>query len=126
MSKNILLVEDETSIRDLYAEFLASAGYQVDQAADGETALAKINEGVWDLLLLDIMLPRLDGLKVLTGIKENPSLAAKPIIIISNLEDQKVIDACLGAGAKEFLLKSNIVPGDLLTVVAKYFTPNDA
>lgn len=61
LKNNILIVEDEHDIREIYVEVLTQAGYIVDQAADGEVGMQKIKEGKWDLLLLDIMLPEKMG-----------------------------------------------------------------
>jgi len=122
MSK-ILLVEDEASLRELYAEVLAEASHEVIQAADGQDALPKIKEGSWDILLLDIMLPKIDGIQVLKNIKDDPVLALKPVLVMSNLQDDAITHNCMELGAREFLVKSNISPPDIVTAITKYL-PN--
>ena len=116
----ILLVEDELSLRELYAEFLRDAGYSVDEAGDGETAVFKINQGDWDLLLLDIMLPKLDGMEILKVIRSNQSLNFKPVLVMSNLEDSSVINKCMSYGAKEFLLKADINPPEIIKAIERH------
>ncbi|MFA6981414.1 MAG: response regulator [Patescibacteria group bacterium] len=116
----VLLVEDELSLRELYADFLKDVGYSVDVAADGETAIGKINQGDWDILLLDIMLPRLDGIEILKSINANSILNQKPVLIMSNLEDPSIIQKCLDNGAKEFLAKAELTPPDIIKAIERY------
>lgn len=115
----VLIVEDEVSLRELYADFLRDSGYVVDVASDGESALDKINRGEWDVLLLDIMLPKLDGMEVLKSITTDSLLNSKPILIMSNLEDPAIIRRCLEAGAKEFLAKAELTPPDIIAAIER-------
>jgi DNA-binding response OmpR family regulator len=121
----ILLVEDEFSLRELYTDFLRDAGYVVDEAGDGETAESKIQAGAWDILLLDIMLPKLDGMEILGKIKADKSLNWKPVLVMSNLEDPAIIKKCIGSGAKEFLAKAELTPPDIIKAVERY-VPNES
>ncbi len=70
MSKRILVVDDDQYIRELYEELLLGEGFQVESATDGEIALGKLQEGGFHLTLLDIMMPKLDGVGVLRALKE--------------------------------------------------------
>lgn len=121
-NNTILLVEDEMTLRELYEELLGIEGYKVDSASDGDTALEKITAGNWDLLLLDIMLPKLDGLQILKKIKDNEKINKKPIVIISNLDSGNIVQECLKNGAVEYVIKSNINPQHLVDIVAKYIS----
>ena len=116
---NILIVEDETDIREVYVEVLTSAGYTVDQAADGEVGMQKIKEGNWDLLLLDIMLPGKDGLKILKEIKETPGLKKGPVIALTNLNSESIIHEVFTSGADGYLIKSEITPDKVVEEIAK-------
>lgn len=116
----VLLIEDEISLQDLYADFLRDAGLSVFTAGDGDSALDSINNSEWDILLLDIMLPKLDGTEVLKYIKNNAGLSDKPIIVLSNLESDQIVKECMDLGAREFLVKSDITPQTILDVVNKY------
>ena len=71
MSKRILIIEDETNIRAMYAAILKESGYEVLEEAEGKEGLDAVMNDSWDLLLLDIMLPRLDGIEVLKRIKQD-------------------------------------------------------
>jgi DNA-binding response OmpR family regulator len=120
MSK-VLLIEDELSLRELYCEVLTDAGYVVESIGDGAQALEQIRCGEWDVLLLDIMLPKLDGLEVLKQVSADDKLSKKPIIVLSNLDNETVVKQCLDLGARKFLIKADITPQDILSVVADCF-----
>ena len=119
LKNNILIVEDEHDIREIYAEVLSSAGYKVDQAADGESGMQKIRNSNWDLLLLDIMLPGRDGLKIFKEIKENEHLRKGPLIALTNLNSENIIQEAFAAGADGYLIKSEITPDKIVEEVGK-------
>lgn len=121
----VLLVEDEAAIRELYADMLTEAGYEVMEAEDGLEAWQKIIEKGWDVLLLDIMLPKLDGIEILKKMQADESLRYKVVIMLSNLEDPTVQKTCKDLGAQDFLVKSSIVPQDVVNTVNKYFSLNN-
>jgi DNA-binding response OmpR family regulator len=123
MSKpnEILIVEDEKDIREVYVEVLTNAGYRVDQAGDGEVGMQKIKEGKWELLLLDIMLPGKDGLKILKEIKETPGLKKGPVIALTNLNSENVIHEVFNSGADGYLIKSEITPDKVIEEIEKVF-----
>jgi len=82
----ILLIEDEAGIRQVYADVLKKEGYTVETAEDGEAGLEKIKTGGYSLILLDIMLPKMDGLAILTELKKKaPQEANGPIVLLTNL-----------------------------------------
>lgn len=116
----VLLVEDEISLREMYAEVLRDAGHEVEEIGDGGKALEHIQAADWDILLLDIMLPKLDGLQVLGKVKGDERLLWRPVVVISNLEDPKVIAECQKLGIKEFIVKASSSPADIAQAVEKY------
>ena len=116
----ILLVEDEADIREIYKELLGMEGYTVVEASDGDEALTKALAGDWDLLLLDIMLPKRDGLEVLSNIKSTPELKSRPVVLLTNLDKDSILQACMQLGANNYLVKSNITPQEIVKEVAKY------
>ena len=120
MGKKILIVEDDVGIRELYGDILKESGYEVIYAGDGDTAVDMIYSADWDLLLLDIMLPKLDGVNVLKRINSNAELSQKPVVVVTNLNDEKLIGECISLGAQEYVVKSSMDPDDIVSKVQKY------
>src|SRR3970282_241109 len=119
--KKILLVEDDQFARELYEEVLKDAGFEVNSAVDGLDGLAKIKIGGYDLILLDVMMPKMDGLDVLRSLMNNPPKVKNgPIVLLTNLTNDPVIDTAYGLNAKGHLVKSDITPGELVEHVKKY------
>lgn len=119
LKNNILIVEDEHDIREIYAEVLNMAGFKVEQAADGEKGIQKIRDDSWDILLLDIMLPGKDGIKILKEIKDNPELKKGIVIALTNLNSENIIQEVFGSGADGYLIKSEITPDKVVEEVAR-------
>ncbi|MFZ2664232.1 MAG: response regulator [Patescibacteria group bacterium] len=119
IKNNILIVEDEYDIRSIYVEVLKSAGYNVDEAGDGESGMNKIKNTDWDLLLLDIMLPGRDGLKILKDLKENPQLKKGPVVALTNLNSENIIQEAFSSGADGYLIKSEVTPDKVIEEVGK-------
>jgi len=126
MAKRILIIEDETNIRAMYADVLKEAGYDVLEEAEGKQGLDIVMNSTWDLLLLDIMLPRLDGIELLKRMQLDPRTKSKPVIVLTNLGDDRIRDTCLNMGVKEFLVKANTIPSDIVLTVKKYVFINEA
>ncbi len=114
MANRILIIEDEHDLRSVYAEILTGAGFTVDQAPDGEIGLEKIKNTDWNLLLLDIMLPGKDGLRVLKEMKETEGLKKGPVIILTNLNNDHIIQEAFNLGADGYLIKSEITPDKVI------------
>jgi len=114
MPNRILIIEDEHDLRSVYAEILTGAGYTVDQAPDGEIGLDKVKNTDWNLLLLDIMLPGKDGLRVLKEIKEGVGLKKGPVIVLTNLNNDHIIQEAFSLGADSYLIKSEITPDKVI------------
>jgi len=114
----ILLVEDDKDFRELYESILKDSGYEVATASDGEEGLAKASQGGFDLILLDIMLPKRDGLSILSALKSKPpKIPNKSIIVLSNLSHEKALKEAMDLGAKGFLIKTNFTPDVLVAKV---------
>lgn len=122
VKKKILLIEDDEDIRPLYVSVLEDAGYVVFEAAEGTSGMAKVLEGNWDLLLLDIVLPNMDGVQVLTGLKEKDELKDKPVVLLTNLGNESVINRCFELGADGYLIKSQITPDKVVAEVDVYLS----
>jgi len=120
MNKTLLLIEDDDDIRLVYAEVLRDAGYKVVEAIDGNVGLEKALAGGWDLLLLDIMLPGQDGVQILKRVKDTDPIKNKPVILLTNLGNEHVINECFDLGAAGYLIKSQITPGNIVEEVRNY------
>jgi DNA-binding response OmpR family regulator len=101
----ILVVDDNEDNRDVLRRRLQRQGYAVEQAADGAAALAWLAAGGFDLVLLDVLMPGLDGFEVLSRIKADAATAHVPVIMISALDDMSSIVRCIEAGAEDYLPK---------------------
>lgn len=104
-SSTILLVDDEPTIRDLTRRILALEGYTVLEAGDGETALELFAANTPDLVLLDVMMPGIDGIETCRRIQALPNGVTIPILIVTALEDQNTLRRAFEAGATDFITK---------------------
>jgi adenylate cyclase len=111
----ILIVDDNETNRDILVTRLSVHGYELLQAADGEEALVAAKQHRPDLILLDVMMPKLDGIEVTKRIKADASMSFTPIILVTAKADSKDIVAGLDAGADEYLTK----PVDQMSLVAR-------
>ena len=111
----ILIVDDNETNRDILVTRLNAHGYDLKQAADGEEALAAVHEHRPDLILLDVMMPKLDGIEVCKRLKNDSSLPFMPIILCTAKADSKDVVTGLEAGADEYLTK----PIDQVALVAR-------
>jgi DNA-binding response OmpR family regulator len=117
---NILLVEDEQYLRELYHEILVDQGYNVETAADGEEGFNKLKQGGWDLVILDIILPKLNGLEIMRKIRSNPpEKPNKKIVFLTNLDKDEEIKEALQLGDGYFI-KSQITPGSLVNELKNF------
>jgi len=119
-SKKILVVEDELFLRDLYIQILKDAEYEVDSAADGDEGLTKLLIGGYDLVLLDIVLPKRDGIQILKELQKTPP--QKPnnaIVVMSNIDKEATIAEGVALGIKGHIIKSDYTPDQLLAEVTR-------
>ena len=122
-AKKILVIEDDQFLRDLYHEILTGAGYMVDLAEDGETGFDRFHQGGYDLVLLDIMLPKMDGLAILKkAVAEPPLIPNKAVIVLSNLGQESVIADAIDLGARGYMIKSELTPDQALNEIRSYLT----
>jgi len=120
IKKSVLIIEDEKDILDLYKEYLTSVGLEVDTASDGEEGLKKIVEGKSALVLLDIMMPKLDGIGVLQTIREQKH-KLPTIIMLTNLSHDQALKDAITLGAKDYIIKSEVTPNQVMEKINKYF-----
>ena len=118
MSERILVVEDDQFLRELYDELLREEGYEVDLASDGQEGLDKATAGGYNLVLLDIMLPKIDGLDVLRKLKAAPPKKPNgPTVLLTNLGQDSIIKEGFTLGASGYLIKSAMNPDQVLNEV---------
>lgn len=119
--RKVLIVEDEEFIRDLYVQTLKEQNLDVQAVGDGETAFNAMHEGGFDLVLLDIMLPKMDGLAILEKLQtEQPLKPNKVIILLTNLDQELTIAKGVSLGIRGYLIKSQITPKQFKEEVLAY------
>lgn len=112
--KKILTIEDDKFLRELIVKKLEKDGYEVFQAADGEEGVKKVKEINPDLVLLDLILPGIDGFEVLSRMKEDISLVQIPVIIFSNLGQKDDVEKGLKLGAVDYFIKAHFTLGEII------------
>lgn len=108
MANKILLVEDDTALAQMYETLLSNHGYEVKHCADGEKALSMATAYNPELILLDIMMPKLSGLDVLDILRNTPSTSQAKIIILTALGDPADRQKAMELGANDFLVKPEV------------------
>lgn len=117
----ILLVEDESDAREIYLDILQGEGMHADGAGDGTEALEALEQTKYTLVLLDIIMPKMDGVETLDKIKQNPDKYGTPkVVMLSNIGGDIAIDKAMELGADGYMLKSETEPEDFVAVVKKY------
>ncbi len=119
--KKILIVEDETPLREALRDKLNREGYQAIEATDGEDGLAKATQEHPDLIMTDIMMPKMDGFALLGKLQADTNLNTIPVVIISNLGQDTDRDQAKKLGAKEFFVKADMPVADIITYVNTLF-----
>lgn len=119
----ILVVEDDALLREVYVETLTGQGYSVETAVDGKEGLLKMQSGGWDLVLLDIILPEINGIDIMKRLKNTQSMSTpnKKVIFLTNIDTAGVFKEALSLG-NGYLIKSQLTPGDLIREVKLYLS----
>jgi len=118
--KKIMIVEDDTFVMDIYQTKLVQEGFEAVAAINGLEAMKKLADLQPDLILLDIIMPYMDGLEVLKKIKSEERLKNIPIILLTNLSQKEEISQGLELGANDYLIKSHFTPSEVLEKIKKY------
>jgi len=120
VTKKILLIEDDPFIADVYITNLNNSGFKVSLATDGEKGLNLIKQEKFNLILLDLLLPKINGFEVLKNIKKDPSLKNVPVIALTNLEEEENIKKAKELGAIDYLTKINFTPKEIIEKINIY------
>jgi CheY-like chemotaxis protein len=120
MKQRVLIVEDDELLRDIYSYRLEMEGYDVAVAHDGLEGLEKIEAVIPDLIILDMMMPRLDGMGFLAKFSKRPEAKHSIILVASNKSSMTSIEEAKRLGARDYLIKSQLTPDDLAEHVRKH------
>lgn len=115
----VLIIEDELFLYELYDKVLKEAGYEVAVAVDGEQGLKLALEKP-DVILLDVMIPKMNGIDVLRILRNRVETKNTPIVLLTNLADEKIIKTAFDIGINDCILKAQINPFELKDYVDKY------
>jgi len=115
----ILIVEDDPFLSEMYTSKLEEAGFSVDVIVDGKEGLKKILEDKPDLVLLDIVLPKMDGFEILQAVRKEPKLKEIKIIALTNLGQKEEIEKGLAFGANDYIVKAHYTPSEVVAKVRK-------
>lgn len=109
----VLLIEDEKEVAELYKLKLTLDGYEVIVAESGQEGLEKAFKHNPELIFLDIKMPEMDGFEVLKKLRKSSKTESTPVIILSNFDEEDLIEKGLTLGANEYLIKSQFTPEDI-------------
>jgi DNA-binding response OmpR family regulator len=118
--KTVLLVEDDPVILRMYSTKLTNDGFNVMDASDGVMGLEKAEKEKIDIMVLDLMMPRMSGIEVLESLTKNGKSLKMPVIVLTNLTEKEEQEKALQMGVKEFLIKADLLPSDLVKTLNKY------
>ena len=113
MSKKILIIEDDSFLQGLASTKLEKEGFTVISAANSDEALKLATTDAPDLILSDLVMPGTDGFGILKAVRENPATQATPVIVFSNLSEDKDIKRAKELGATDYMVKSNFTLDEL-------------
>lgn len=117
----VLIIEDEKILAEMYKDKFEEAGYQVDSVFSSEQALDYLKKEKPDLILLDILLPRENGIYFLKRLKEIEGVSKIPVIAFSNYDEPKTKKEALGLGVRAYLIKTQYTPKELLNEIEEFF-----
>lgn len=116
----ILLIEDDSFLSSMYVTKLEISGFEVEAAEDGESGLEKVKSFNPDLVLLDIILPKMSGFEVLENIRKDADTKDIPVIMLTNLSQRDDVERGLDLGAQDYLIKAHFTPSEVVTKIKKY------
>lgn len=121
-SKHILVVEDEQYLRDLYVQILKKEGYDVESAVNGEDAYHFMKDNDYDLIILDVILPQMDGLQILDKLEKDGKKNRDNVVLLSNLGQDLVVAKALAYGVRGYMVKSDYTPEELVNEIQGYLS----
>ncbi|HSX47547.1 MAG TPA: response regulator [Patescibacteria group bacterium] len=121
-ANKILIVEDEEALLEVLKERFEAEGFEVYISKDGEDGLKVAIEKKPDIILLDIIMPKLDGLSMLKKLRQSEEGKNTRVVVLTNVNDTKEVNEALALGAKDFLVKSDWIISDLIVTVRKHLS----
>ncbi len=118
--KKLIIVEDDSFLLKVYKSKFVSSDFEVSFATDGLEGLEMIKKIEPDLVLLDLIMPKMDGFEVLEAIRKEPSIKNTKVIVLTNLSQDEDAKRCADLGVLEYIVKSDIPIGDVIKKVNKY------
>lgn len=118
--KRILLIEDNEYMGRMYQNLLSLESYLVEWAKGGEEGLERARERKFDLILLDVIMPKMNGVQVLQKLKDDPQTKDTPVVILTVVGEQDIIDHCLKLGAAGYVIKSTLNLDQLIEEIKSY------
>ncbi len=118
----VLLVEDDDDLRNLMIHKLSKEGLAVEGVSNGKDAFEKLNQQQPKVILLDLILPDINGFEILENLKKDEKTKNIPVVILSNLGQKSDVDKCLGLGANDYIVKSDFTPKDVIVKIEKYLS----
>jgi DNA-binding response OmpR family regulator len=115
----ILLIEDDPFLLSMYSTKFELENFKVVTAEDGEKGAELVGETIPDIILLDILMPKMDGFQVLEKIKANPKTKDIPVILLTNLNQQEDVERGLELGANDHLIKAHFMPSEVVDKIKK-------
>jgi DNA-binding response OmpR family regulator len=127
--KKILIIEDDSFLSEMYLSKFNQSNFQAEVAADGKEGLNKVKSFRPDLILLDIVLPKMDGFEVLKEIKNDSELKKIPVVLLTNLGQKSEVEKGLSLGAEEYIIKAHFTPSAVVErskeIINKQITKNE-
>lgn len=120
----ILLVDDEQALVKMYSEALQGAGFEILTAQDGQAAIETTKNQKPDVILLDIIMPKINGLDVLAQLKQSEETKNIPVFLLTNLPEESSLEKAKSMGAEDYFVKAQTEPTKLVSILKSYFSAN--
>ena len=120
MPKKILIIEDEKILREMYHDKFVQAGFNIILANSTEEGIKILSKTKPDLILLDILLPKANGIKFLTKLRKKPEFNSLPVVAFSNFDSPETKKAAFNLGVKDYLIKTNFTPKEIIDKIKNY------
>jgi CheY-like chemotaxis protein len=122
----VLLIEDDELIYAMYQKAFTLAGIEIELAKNGQIGLEKVHTSQPDLILLDVMMPKMNGIEVLEKLKTDPATNHIPVVMLTNVSEFQIMNHAIAEGATQYIVKSDTEPQELVNLARNIITKNNA